>query len=150
MKAAKNVFALINVFFFTMIFAQESVPSEKKTEQTIEENKIRHIVEAQYIKALQIRDFELIRTVCIPQAKLMGVNREGQLNITTLDMWSKRFDPQNPPFKKLEYEILKIDMEGTAAQVKIRFLVNSKNFITDYLHMLKLEGKWRIVNIIDF
>jgi hypothetical protein len=45
---------------------------------------------------------------------------------------------------------MKIDREGSAAQVKILFVVDKKQKVTDFLHMLKLDGVWRIVNIIDY
>ncbi len=80
----------------------------------------------------------------------MGINRNGQLNIRPLEIWSKRFDAENPPFKKLNNNILKIDREGTTPQVKILFQVDSKYYVADFLNMLKIEGKWRIFNIIDF
>jgi len=50
----------------------------------------------------------------------------------------------------LEYEITKIDFEGTAAQVKIKFLVNDETTIYDYLNLLKVSGCWRIVDIKDY
>ncbi len=122
--------------------AEKSLDPEKKL--------IKKTVVEQYIRGLKERDFSLITTICIPEAKLMSVNRANQLNVTTLKKWSKRFDPKNPPFKKLEYKIARIDRAGTAAQVKINFLVDSKQKVTDYLHMLKIDNRWRIVNIIDF
>ena len=103
-----------------------------------------------YFKGLKERDFSLIRTICVPGAVLMSAGRDGKLRITTLDKWSKRFDPENPPFKSLAHSIVKVDREGTAAQVKILFIVDGKNRVIDYLHLLKIEGTWRIVNIIDF
>jgi hypothetical protein len=80
----------------------------------------------------------------------MSAGRDGEFRLTSLEKWSKRFDPANPPFKKLDYSIVKIDREGTAAQVKIAFTVDSTRQVTDFLHMLKLNGTWRIVNIIDY
>ncbi len=115
-----------------------------------EEMQIKKTVENLYIKGLISRDFSLITTVCVPQTLLMSADQEGKLHITTLERWSKRFDPQNPPFQKLDYCIVKIDRAGSSAQVKISFLVDSKRHVTDFLHMLKLEGKWRIVQIIDY
>jgi hypothetical protein len=102
-----------------------------------------------YIKGLEIRDFELIRTICVPDAQLMSVDDADMFHVTSLDEWSKRFDPDRPPFRTLEHSILKIDVAGTAAQVKILFIVDGNRQVIDYLHMLKLEGKWRIANIID-
>ena len=103
-----------------------------------------------YIKGLQTRDFGLIEKVCLPETHLMSAGSDGEFHLTTLQKWSKRFDPASPPFNKLDYEIVKIDREGTAAQVKIAFTLDSSRHVTDFLHMLKLDGEWRIVNIIDF
>jgi len=111
---------------------------------------IQEVVEQFYVKGLRIRDFSLIRTVCIKEAKLYGVRKDSSLNITTLDQWSKNFNPDKPPFKTLEYEIKNIDYEGTAAQVKIRFVINEKMEIYDFLNLLKINGNWKIVNIIDY
>lgn len=115
-----------------------------------EEVEIKKAIQEQYIKGLKIRDFDLIKSICIPEAKLMSAGRDGKFHLTTLEKWSKKFDPNNPPFKKLEAHITKIDREGTAAQVKILFIIDSKRKVIDYLHMLKLNSKWRIVNIIDY
>ena len=121
-------------------------PSSRENEETL----IKKAVEDLYIKGLQTRDFGLIEAVCIPEARLMSAGRDDELHLTTLQEWSKRFDPNNPPFNKLDYSIVKIDREGTAAQVRIAFTMDSSRHVTDFLHMLKLGGKWRIVNIIDF
>lgn len=114
-----------------------------------DEIEVRHAVESLYIEGLKIRDFNLIREICIPETRLNSVRSDGTLSATSLDRWSKRFDPDRPPFQKLEYEILKIDVEGTAAQVKIKFTVDDERVVHDYLNLLKIEDRWRIVNIID-
>ncbi len=132
---------------FVVLFApMEAGQSSHASEETL----IKKAVEDLYIKGLQTRDFGLIETVCIPEAYLMSADRDGELHVTTLEKWSKRFDPSNPPFKKLDSEIVKIDREGTAAQVRIAFTMDSSRHVTDFLHMLKLGGKWKIVNIIDY
>ena len=113
-----------------------------------QDRRIREAVESQYVRGLQIRDFSLIRAICIEDAKLMGA-RDGKLRVTTLEKWSERFDPENPPFESLVAEVEKIDRAGTAAQVRIRFVVDSTREVTDFLNMVEIEGRWRVVNIID-
>lgn len=114
-----------------------------------EEALIRQSVESLYIEGLKTRDFDLIRTICIPEALLMSVGNNEKLNVTSLDKWFRRFDPENPPFESLDPSILRIDFSGTAAQVKILFTVDGSRRVVDYLNMLRLEGTWRVVNIID-
>jgi len=108
------------------------------------------VVESYYIKGLRTRDFSLIRAICVPEKILYGVKQNSELNITTLNIWSAKFDPSNPPFKNLDYEIGYIDFEGKAVQVKIKFIVNHHTIIYDYLNLLKIEGQWKIINIIDY
>jgi len=114
-----------------------------------EENNVKEAVKNYYIKGLETRNFGLIKSICIEEAKLYGVRSDGSLGITTLEIWSHRFDPDNPPFKSLESEITKVDLEGNAAQVKIRFVMDGRE-IHDLLNLLKVEDRWRIINIIDY
>ncbi|MCP4573974.1 MAG: nuclear transport factor 2 family protein [bacterium] len=110
---------------------------------------IRTVVDEHYIRGLRTRDFSLITDLCVPEATLMTSNREGKLHVTTLETWSKRFDPENPPFTELNADIDRIDRTRDAAQVRIRFVIDGTREITDYLHLLKLDGHWRVVHIID-
>ena len=114
-----------------------------------EEALIRSAVQDYYVEGIRTRNFDLIRAVCVPEAVLMGVRPDGGIGITTLDVWSNRFDPANPPFQSLGAEITRIDRSGEAAQVRIDFLIDHERPITDYLQMLKMAGHWRIVNIVD-
>ena len=123
---------------------------ESNTDESADEVLIRETVVELYVKGLQSRDFELIRTICIPEAVLMSVGSDDKLRVTSLDTWSKRFAPAPSPFERLDYTILSIDAAGTAAQVKILFMVDGNRRVIDYLNMLKIEGRWRVVNIIDF
>lgn len=134
---------LIIASFISLVQAQELNSVE-------DEIAVKTAVEDYYIKGLQTRDFNLIRNICIREEIMMGVRDNGEMNVTTLDKWSKRFDPENPPFNLLDYVISRIDVEGTAAQVKILFIVNGKTRVTDFLHMLKVKGEWKIVNVIDY
>lgn len=128
----------------SLLAAQTSVDYANENEAEIS-----HVVESLYVRGLQERDFQLIRDACIPEAVLMGVNTAGSLGVTTLEEWSERFDPANPPFRRLDFEIVKIDRVGTAAQVRIDFLIDGERRVTDYLNLLQVQGEWRIVNIID-
>lgn len=137
------------ILFLSLILIQASA-AQSLNDSINEVNSIKNAVEQFYVKGLKTRDFSLIRTICIKDAILYGVKTDKSLNVTTLDKWSERFDPNNPPFKSLDYQFKKIDSEGTAAQVKILFIINGKTEIYDYLNLLKIDDRWRIVNIIDY
>jgi ketosteroid isomerase-like protein len=114
-----------------------------------DETAIRDAVDSLYIRGLETRDFALIRRICVPEVVLMSAADDSSLTTTTLDAWSQRFDPENPPFESLKSSISSVDVAGTAAQVKILFVVDDERRVTDYLNLLKIGGTWRIVNIID-
>jgi Putative lumazine-binding len=152
---------LLILLFSTLLLNAQNTDQEKydvkKTIQTTfieqlqnEEDLIKEIIDQYYFKGLKERNFALIRAICISETKLYGVRKDRSLNVTSLDQWSKRFDPNNPPFKTLDYKIKKIDIEGTAAQVKILFIIDNSEKIHDFLNLLKIEKNWRIVNIIDY
>ena len=145
MKRTSKISAAV---FLSAIFLIVSVGLQ--ADESNDEMLIREAVTELYIKGLQIRDFKLIRDICIPETVLMSTGGDNKLHVTSLDTWSKRFDPDNPPFQSLDYSILRIDTVGSAAQVKILFIVDGDSKVTDFLHLLKLEGRWRVVNIIDF
>ena len=138
----KNLTPLFLIFLLSVIQCYGQTPEG-------EENKVKEAVEDYYIAGLETRNFKLIESICIDEAKLYGVRANGSLGITTLEQWSPRFDPDNPPFRSLESEITKVDLEGNAAQVKIRFVMDGRE-IHDLLNLLEIEGRWRIVNIIDY
>jgi protease I len=46
---------------------------------------------------------------------------------------------------KRKIEIVSMNIEGTAAQAKIR-IENEKNILWDYMNLLKINGEWKIVS----
>ncbi len=130
-----------------LVLLAASLPSALGADS--EEARIEARVVELYVGGLVSRDFSLIRTICIPEMLMRGVNREGKVNVTSLDKWSKRFDPAKPPFEKLEHTIASVQRKGDAAQVRIDFVIDGKREITDFLQLLKIEGVWRIVSVID-
>ncbi len=110
---------------------------------------VRRAVNDYYIKALETRDFSLMESICLPHAVLQGSRATGELRTTDLAKWSKRFTPGKLPLDSLTSDISKIDVEGRAAQVRIDFVINGKTPITDYLNLVRVEGRWRITNIVD-
>lgn len=94
-KQLKILYTLF-LFFLLSVFQCYGQPAQ------VEENKVKDAVENYYINGLKTRNFKLIESICIDEAKLYGVRTDGSLGITTLEQWSRRFDPENPPFKSLE------------------------------------------------
>jgi hypothetical protein len=114
------------------------------------ERRVRNAVVDYYIKGLETREFSLIESICLPGALLQGSRATGELRTTDLPTWSKRFTPGRPPFESLSWEISKVDVAGGAAQVRIDFVVNGDTPVTDFLNLVRVEGRWRITNMIDY
>ena len=149
MSRAKFPSSWLLSIVLTQLGMQTAVAQQLEGTPAMEEALVEQAVEEFYIRGLRMRDFDLIRAICLPEAVLMSVRSDGSLSVTTLDRWSQRFDPANPPFRQLQSSIVKIDREGTAAQVKILLLVDGERHVTDFLQMLKVDGRWRIAGIID-
>jgi hypothetical protein len=56
---------------------------------------------------------------------------------------SNRNTGATPPKRKIE--IVSMNVEGTAAQAKIK-IENEKNILWDYMNLLKINGEWKIVS----
>lgn len=80
-----------------------------------------------------------------PQAKLFWI-RDGRLNQRTSAEYIAGASG-TPPADEAQHErrIADIDITGNAAIVKVE-LDYPGAFITDYISMLKIEGRWQIVN----
>jgi hypothetical protein len=114
------------------------------------ERQVKNAVVDYYIKGLETREFSLIESICLPDAVLQGSRQDGELRTTDLPTWSKRFTPGQPPFKSLTWDISKVDVVGNAAQVRIDFVINGDTPVTDFLNLVRVEGRWRITNMIDY
>ncbi len=119
-----QIIMIFCLMFFVSVDLKAS--QEKELVSINEEIIIKKVIIEEYIAGIIKRDFDLIRKICIPEVRLMNARR-GKIYITSLEKWSKRFDPNNPQLRDCEAQILKIDREGTAAQVKILFKVSSES-----------------------
>lgn len=76
--------------------------------------------------------------------------REGKLSITDKKTYLGYFDPSKAnPDLNWDFEVYYVDVDGHAASAKVR-LENDRVRFIDYFNMLKIDGKWWIVNKISF
>lgn len=96
------------------------------------------------------RDFEYLTKGWHEDCQMMGLNAEGKLAKYDTTFWKEGFaKPIDDPEYKRESEILNVDIHGTAASAKVKTVVESSNgklIFMDYLNLLKIDGKWWIVN----
>ncbi len=81
--------------------------------------------------------------------KFFYFNREGKLEIVDKKTYKSWYDPADRD-DKLEWytEILNIDISGDNASVKLK-IGNQTVEYTDYFNMIKVEGRWWVVNKIS-
>jgi hypothetical protein len=90
-------------------------------------------------------DPDLYRQILHPNWKMFQL-QEGNLIVIDRDEFCSWYEPQNQdPDLVWDFDILKVDVVGEVAQVKL-VLENQKVLYVDYLHMMKIAGKWWIVH----
>jgi hypothetical protein len=89
---------------------------------------------------------ELYDEILHDEWKFFYYNQEGNLEIVDKTTYKSWYEPENIE-EGLEWntEFLYVDVTGNNASVKLK-IGNQKVQFTDYFNMLKIEGRWWIVN----
>jgi Putative lumazine-binding len=119
-----------------LLFTFTSVKSQVKSNDTDDILKVVKL----YISVTDNKDSTAISKSFHPDAKLLSVNKAGELRImTTAEWWSRVSKISNPTARKNNIKIL--DISGVSAVVKVEFETSC-----DYISLLKLTSGWKIVN----
>ncbi|HEX8666487.1 MAG TPA: nuclear transport factor 2 family protein [Beijerinckiaceae bacterium] len=99
-----------------------------------------------YLDGLYEGDTEKLASVFHPTSALTG-DIDGKLTIVPRDQWLEavrnRPSPQSRSLSRHD-EIVQIDLAGpTTAFVKVKCAIPPR-FFTDYLSLLKLDGRWQV------
>jgi hypothetical protein len=109
-----------------------------------QEGAVRAVVQA-YLHGLKFNDVPSLRTAFWPDAKLLFVNRNGSLGQLSQEEWYRMFAGSAGKEEKGELRIASLDITDNAASVKV-IETYPKSIYVDYLNLLRLNGKWIIVN----
>ena len=98
-----------------------------------------------YVLAMSVADEEGLRAAFHPSASVIG-NYQGAVEWLTVDAYihevlSAGLPPNNSP----HWSVVSIDVTNDAAVVKLEDEFGSMKF-TDYLSLLKITGRWKIVS----
>ena len=112
---------------------------------TNERKAIEEVVQT-YLDGLYEGDTEKLARVFHPTSALTG-DLGGKLTIVSRDQWldavKNRPSPKSQNLSRHD-EILEIDIAGpTTAFVKVKCAIPPR-FFTDYLSLLKLDGRWQV------
>lgn len=109
-----------------------------------ESDKVRVVVE-QYLHGLKFNDVPSLQRAFWPEAKLMFLNPDQTMGQLTQADWYKGFAANAGKEEAGDLKITTIDVTGDIASVKVTETY-AKSVYIDYLNMLRVNGKWMIVN----
>lgn len=109
-----------------------------------EEANVRATVK-EYLHGLKWNDVKSFERTFTPDARLMFINRNGAIGQLTQPDWYRGFATVAGKEEAGEFEILAIDITGSAASVKVQETY-PKSVYVNYLSMLKVGNEWKIVN----
>ncbi len=112
-----------------------------------DESAVREAVNS-YLHGLKFNDVEGLKKAFWPEAKLFFVGRDGKLGELTQAAWYKGFAGNAGKEEPGDLRITSVEVTSNAASVKVVEDYPGKpgTRYTDYLSLLKLSGRWWIVN----
>ncbi len=119
-------------------------PAVAAAQAAPEEAVVSAVVE-HYLHGLKFNDVESLKQSFGPEAKLFFVKQEGTLGQLTQAQWYQGFTESAGKEEEGELRIAQVDITRDAASVKVVEDYPGSRY-TDYISLLKFEGKWRIVN----
>jgi hypothetical protein len=120
-----------------------------KSKDDLSDNKeIQKVIE-RFFQGVRDLDAKLISSVFHPQSNSFSLTSRG-ICIEPAETWSNiiqnaKTDENHLFRERFSSNILKIDIAGTAASVKVEWIFESVKII-DFYNLIKTEGKWYIVN----
>ncbi|MES2123828.1 MAG: nuclear transport factor 2 family protein [Gemmatimonadota bacterium] len=130
---------LLLAFLATPLAAQTPPPAP-----VAEEASVRTTIN-EYLHGLKFNDIRSFERTFTPDARLMFINRSGQIGQLTQSEWYRGFASVAGKEEPGEFEVLAIDITGNAASVKVRETY-PKSVYVNYLSLLKVGTEWKIVN----
>jgi Putative lumazine-binding len=112
--------------------------------QDPQEDSVRAVVGA-YLHGLKFNDVPSLRSAFWPDAKLLFVKPDGSLGQLSQEEWYRMFAGSAGKEEAGDLGIASIDITDNAASVKV-IETYPKSIYVDYLNLLRLNGKWIVVN----
>jgi hypothetical protein len=112
--------------------------------QTPDETAVRTVVE-KYLHGLKFNDTTRLHQAFWPEAKLYYVNKPGGLGEWTQKSWYAGFKANAGKEEKGDLRIASVDVTRDVASVKVVEDYPGSRY-TDYLNLVRLQGRWWIVN----
>ncbi len=114
------------------------------------------VVTEAYINGVHIkRDAAAMRAGFHPDFRMLVLGADGKMTHVTLADWAGRVekaaaDPASPKPPAIKYEFPQVDIQGTAAVVRVEIWRDGVYTFTDYLSLYKFPEGWKIVGKIYY
>jgi hypothetical protein len=114
------------------------------------------VVTEAYINGVHIkRDAAAMRAGFHPDFRMLVLGADGKMTHVTLADWAGRIekaaaDPKSPKPPAIKYEFPQVDIQGTAAVVRVEIWRDGVYTFTDYLSLYKFPDGWKIVGKIYY
>ena len=131
--------ALLVVAAPTIVRAQTDSASRKQADSAV-----RAVVQ-RYLHGLKFNDTTGLHDAFWPEARLFSIGPKGQINELTQAKWYAMFAQSAGKEEKGDLRIADLDITGNAASVKVVEDYPGSRY-TDYLNLLRINGRWWIVN----
>lgn len=122
----------------------------------VDRDDVVRVVTESYIKAVHInRDAAAMRAGFHPDFRMLVLGADGKMSAVTLEDWAGRIEkaaanPNAPKLPAVKYEFTQVDVQGTAAIVRVELWRDGVLTFTDYLSLYKFPDGWKIVGKIYF
>ncbi len=111
-----------------------------------------NVVTEAYLKGVHInRDAAAMRRGFHPDFRMLVLGADGRMSAVTIDEWAGRVEkaaanPASPKPPAIRYEFTHVDVQGTAATVRLEIWRDGVLTFTDYLALYKFADGWKIVS----
>lgn len=150
-KITSFTFIVLALLFASLTNAQNPTVEEEK-------QLIKDVIQSAYVEGLQNEgNVDKIDKGFHPAFNLLGIGKGDQIWSLPIYTWREMAvaDVKSGKKPKTDKDIvtvnfLSVDVTGTAAVVKLEFLVDGQKKYIDYMSLYKFESGWKIVNKIFY
>jgi len=138
------IFTLFSLFFVLIIFGKDEMEKGHKEKDTIKRAVMEYYHEG-HVKS----EPKLYDKILHDDWKIFYLNEKGKLEQADKETYMSWYDPdKNDSTLKWKTTFDYIDVSGHLASVKLE-IKNQKFGYIDYFNLMKIDGKWWIVNKIS-
>lgn len=139
MQRMTNVRAIVLVL---SLFAFQSARAQSAPKTA--EDSVRSVVQS-YLHGLKFNDVPSLKAAFWPGAKLFWAKRNGELGELSQEQWYASFEKSAGKEEQGDLRIASMDVTRDIASVKVVEDYPGSRY-TDYVSLLRVNGRWMIVN----